>query len=470
MMKRINKTVKQGVLIKLLSLVVFFNFSIAPLCAQNASILLPVNKEVSAETALVSYIHNNDDSFKWKVIDSFRYGHLQAYNILFTSQVWQGITWTHQLTVVVPDDADKKESLLFITGGSNKEGQPNWNTKKNDDLLVGLATIAASNKAVVALLRQAPNQPLYGSMTEDELISYTLHNFKKDRDYSWPLLFPMVKSATKAMDVVQEFVRDSLNKKVDKFVVSGASKRGWTTWLSAAIDKRVTAIAPMVIDVLNMPKSLEYQIETWGDYSVQIQDYVNLGIPQSANTPDGQEITTMIDPYSYRKALDMPKMIFMGTNDEYWVVDNIKNYFDDIPGNNMLHYVPNVGHNLGGGKQAMNALGAFFANTVNGKNYPTSQWDISRKRKKVNVKMKATSAVLEDVIVWTAVSSDQDFRDDKWTSQSLGIKNVATVHVSENLPNGNYKAFYIDLKYKNPNGGSYTQSSRVFVLDSNGVM
>ena len=84
--------------------------------------------------------------------------------------------------------------------------------------------------------------------------------------------------------------------------------------------------------------------------------------------------------------------------------------------------------------------------------------------------MKATSAVLEDVIVWTAVSSDQDFRDDKWTSQSLGIKNVATVHVSENLPNGNYKAFYIDLKYKNPNGGSYTQSSRVFVLDSNGVM
>ena len=466
----INKTVKQGALINLLSLVVFFNFSTAPLYAQEASTVLPANKEVTAATALVSYINNNDNSLKWEVKDSFRYGQLVAYNILFTSQVWQGITWTHQLTVVVPDDADKKESLLFITGGSTKDGQPNWNTKKNDDLLVGLATIAASNKAVVALLRQAPNQPLYGSMTEDELISYTLHNFKKDKDYSWPLLFPMVKSATKAMDVVQEFVRDSLHKKVEEFVVSGASKRGWTTWLSGAIDKRVTAIAPMVIDVLNMSKSLDYQIETWGDYSIQIQDYVNLGIPQSANTPDGQEITTMIDPYSYRKALDMPKMIFMGTNDEYWVVDNIKNYIDDIPGNNMIHYVPNAGHNLGGGKQAMTALGAFFANTVNNKNYPTSEWSIKRKGKKVKVKMKATADILEDVIVWSAESYDRDFRDDKWTSRGLGVKNVSTIEVTEKLPSGTYKAFYIDLKYKNPNGGSYTQSSRVFILDSKGVM
>jgi PhoPQ-activated pathogenicity-related protein len=166
----------------------------------------------------------------------------------------------------------------------------------------------------------------------------------------------------------------------------------------------------------------------------------------------------------------MPKMIFMGTNDEYWVVDNIKNYIDDIPGINILHYVPNAGHNLGGGKQAMSALGAFFANTVNGKNYPNSQWSISKKGEVVNVEMNATGNLLEDVIVWSAVSSDKDFRDDQWTSRSLGVKNIADVQVNEGLPKENYKAFYIDLKYKNPNGGFYTQSSRVFVLDANGVM
>ena len=423
-------------------------------------------KNTTAETALVNYVSKDDTAFQWIVKDSYSYSNLAVYNILFTSQVWRGITWTHQLTIIVPEGMDKEEVLLFITGGGNKEGLPKWNSKKDDRVLMDLAVIANSSKAVVALLRQAPNQPLFGSMTEDELISYTLHNFKKDRDYEWPLLFPMVKSATKAMDVIEEFSKDYLQKNVDKFVVSGASKRGWTAWLTAAADARVKAIAPMVIDILNMPKSLDYQIETWGDYSIQIQDYVTLGIPQSANTSDGQEITTMIDPYSYRHDLTMPKLMIMGTNDEYWVLDNVKNYIHDLPGTNILHYVPNVGHDLGGGRQAMIALGAFFMNSIHNETYPNSEWEISEKDKIVSVKMQASKDILEDVIVWFAQSDDKDFRNDEWTSTALGIRDVSSVYVNEPLPKKGYKAFYVDLKYKRQDGESYTQSSRIVMMDS----
>ena len=66
-------------------------------------------------------------------------------------------------------------------------------------------------------------------------------------------------------------------------MVSGASKRGWTTWLTGASDSRVVAIAPMVIDILNMPVNLDYQVKMWKDYSVQIEDYVKLGIPQTSD-------------------------------------------------------------------------------------------------------------------------------------------------------------------------------------------
>ncbi len=55
-------------------------------------------------------------------------------------------------------------------------------------------------------LKQTPNQPFFGDLTEDALISYALHNFrKKDKElYLAPLrFFPMVKSAVKAMDAVQ---------------------------------------------------------------------------------------------------------------------------------------------------------------------------------------------------------------------------------------------------------------------------
>ena len=68
-------------------------------------------------------------------------------------------------------------------------------------------------------------------------------------------------------------------------------------------------------------RQLDYQLKSYGEYSVQIEDYVKLEIPQTANTPKGAAITTMIDPYSYRAKLTVPKIIFIGTNDEYWTVD-----------------------------------------------------------------------------------------------------------------------------------------------------
>ncbi|GAB3330759.1 PhoPQ-activated pathogenicity-related family protein [Larkinella ripae] len=430
-----------------------------------------LNQEpVTPENALQSYLNNGDKTFQWELKDSFEMDGVKAYNLLLTSQKWREHTWRHQLTVLVPQENKHDGALLFITGGSNKSEQPNWNTKGREDKVVqGLAGIAVKNKAIVTLLRQTPNQPFYDNLTEDALISFTLHNFKKDGDYSWPLLFPMVKSAVRAMDATQEFAKQTLKHDLSRFVVSGASKRGWTTWLTGANDKRVTAIAPMVIDILNMPVSLDYQVKVWKDYSVQIEDYVELGIPQTAKTASGNAISTMVDPYMYRKNLTMPKMIFMGTNDEYWVVDNIKNYFDDIPGQNLIHYVPNAGHSLGDGKSAFEGLGAFFGLTMAKKPYPVCTWKASSTKKGVDVSVNTTADALVDVIVWSANSTDSDFRNETWTNKSLGMKNKGKIEVSETYPASGYRAFYIDLKYADPNGGTYTESTRMFVTDSDEV-
>jgi PhoPQ-activated pathogenicity-related protein len=311
---------------------------------------------------------------------------------------------------------------------------------------------------------------LYGDLTEDELISYTLHNFKMDGDYNWPLLFPMVKSAVKGMDAIQEFSKKNLNHEIKRFVVSGASKRGWTTWLTGAQDKRVVAIGPMVIDVLNMPVSLNYQLEVWKDYSVQIQDYVDLGIPQSAETEGGRALNTMIDPYSYRKTLTMPKMIFIGTNDEYWPVDAIKNYYDSIPGKNLIHYVPNAGHDLGGGKQALTGLSAFFGTTLLNKQYPECKWTCTKKGTNIQLSVASTSDLLLDAVVWSAVSEDRDFRNETFSKRSLGKKNESKINTDEALPSTGFKAFYLDLKYQAPSGEPYTVSTRMFVADASGIL
>ncbi len=424
-----------------------------------------LNPIITPETALKSYIENGDKTFSWELKDSLEIDGVKLYNLLLTSQKWREYTWRHQLTVIVPKNIKYDGALLFITGGSNKEEQPNWS--KSDGLWQPLAEVATKNNAIVALLKQAPNQPLYGDLTEDALISHTLHQFKQDKDYSWPLLFPMVKSAVKAMDAVQAFSKLKTGKQVKNFVISGASKRGWTTWLSAAIDDaRVKAIAPMVIDMLNMPATLQYQFTTYGEYSVEIEDYVKLGIPQNTNTEEGRVLTAMIDPFSYRKNYTIPKLIFIGTNDEYWTVDAIKHYYSEIPGKNMIHYVPNAGHSLGGGKQALETLSSFFGITISNKEYPVCTWDISNTNTSAELVVKPNKNDLVEATLWETTSSDKDFRNNLWLNRKLKIDNPSQIKVSKTYPKKGNQAFYIELKYKDHNGGYYSVCTRVFVTDT----
>src|SRR5690606_23537452 len=329
---------------------------------------------------------------------------------------------------------------------------------------------AEKNKAIVAIVRQVPNQPLYDGLTEDELISFTLHNYKNDKDLTWPLLFPMVKSAVRAMDAVQEFSREKLDREISRFTVTGASKRGWTTWLTGASDKRVETIAPMVIDVLNMPVSLDYHIIAWNEYSPQINDYIKLEIPQTVRSADGNAITQMVDPYSYRNKLTMPKLIFIGTNDEYWPVDAIKNYIDDIPGENYIHYVPNAGHDLGAGEQALRALSAFWGKALSKAPQTSLSYDLTTDRTSATLRVKTSSDELLNAYIWSADSSDRDFRDEEWTSKQLDSKDHDHILQQIPFPKSGFKAFYIDLEYADPNGGKYTKSTRMYVADDDEIL
>ncbi len=423
---------------------------------------------VTPETALQSYLHNGDKTFKWELKEKYRQNGLTAYDILLTSQSWRDTVWTHQLTIYVPDKVEYDGALLFITGKRIKNGLPEWR-EKNNKLAKLLVPVAKQNKALVAVLWQTPNQPLYNGLVEDQLISYTFHQFMNDKDYTWPLLFPMVKSAVRAMDVVQKFSKDKLKREISRFTVSGASKRGWTTWLTGANDERVEAIAPMVIDVLNMPVSLQYQLDVWHDYSPQIEDYAKLGILATTETPDGKELMKMVDPYSYREKLTMPKLLFMGTNDEYWPVDAVKNYIYDIPGKNYINYTPNAGHDLGGFGEAVNALNAFYGRTLQKKPYRDFNCDVTADSSSVTVKIKANPDELLNVYCWSADSDDRDFRDEEWSKVVVKNENGEATYKID-LPEKGFKAFYIDLEFPNDTGKSYTKSSRMYVVNEHKIL
>lgn len=425
--------------------------------------------QTTAETALVDYINNGDNNYKWESIDQMRGEGVTAYRLELTSQKWQDIVWRHELVVIIPDVVEHDEALLHISGGSvdTETEKPNihgW----DDRTIKTMSDIAHRCKAVTAILWQVPRQPLFGGKYEDDLLSYTLYRFQTEKDYSWPLLFPMVKSAVRAMDAIEEFVGEKRNKTVDKFVLNGYSKRGWTTWMTAGSgDKRIVAIAPAVIDILNMQVNVPYQRHMFGDYSAQIGDYVNIGLTEQLVTPEGWEVVRMIDPYHYRKNHTMPKMVLLGSNDPYWTADAVKNYIDDIPGKSWTAYSVNAGHGLD--DEAITSLEAFFCQSINGLKYPQMDYKAKESAKGITLQFKADKDLLEGVEIWEATSENKDFRKCEFKPTKIDkVAHSKRFKVGVDYPQSGYKAFVVILKYRHPSkpNTTYNISTRMFTADN----
>ena len=420
-------------------------------------------QKITPATALDAYLNNSDPTWAWEVRNQYQVGETQAYSIVFISQKWQGILWKHELIVFVPKKISYDGVLLFITGGSLADGIPRI-AKPDDYTSIFMANIAERNNSITAVLHQVPNQPLYNGKTEDALISFTLNEFRKDGDFSWPLLFPMVKSATKSMSVIQEFAKQKTDSNIKRFVVSGASKRGWTAWLTGASrDPRVAAIAPMVIDILNMPATLTDQQKDY-NYSEEIADYVALEIPQAINSEFGNSIVQMIDPFSYRSRLTMPKMIFMGANDPYWTIDAAKHYIDKIPGHNLLCYIANVGHNLGDGKKAFESLSVFFNLTINNKPYPDCKTNVVDKNGKMTFEINISNCHPLCTLLWTAESGNRDFRKSKWTEKTIESKKIESIKETFTHPKKGFRALFFEIVCEDSNGREYSLTTRTYVL------
>lgn len=364
------------------------------------------------KSALVEYVRKPDAAYGYEVVRETAIGGHAVVLVKMTSQRWQGTKWWHWVAVVMPEDVKPEtKATLIIAGGSNRNHQPPRLDGGQGRFMVA---IAAATGAPVALVAQVPNQPALGNKYEDHLIAETFDRYLKERGDDWPLLGPMTKSAVRAMDTVESIVEERRDAKVTGFVVTGASKRGWTTWLTAASDGRVKAIAPMVIDTLNMDAQMTHQYRSIGGYREAIEPYTELKIPQRMHTPRGRALTRLVDPYAYREKLTLPKYVVLGTNDPYWTTDASGVYFDGLKGPKWLYYAPNRGHGLG--PEAYFATQAFAAAVVQGKALPNLTWQHDAARGELVVTCSAPKA---KATVWRARSGSRDFLKSRWTGKTL---------------------------------------------------
>jgi len=486
-------------------------FNSLAVTAQSQSLLNIPEKEV-----LHAYVSACDPSYSYRVRNTLRDNSrkITAYVLEMTSGVWRGAqevdqpTWRHFITVVEPDNVTSRTAMLIISGGST-----------GNEPSAGEATLmipfAVDSGSIVALIQAVPNEPLTfsgetASRTEDEIIAYSYSKYmdsfeKKVTDMTWPLLLPMTRAAVRGMDTLQDYManKPSGSRVIDEFVVAGASKRGWTTWLTAAADDRVMAIVPIVIDVLNMDKQIAHQKKAYSNYSFDdtanriyhgysssVQAYVKANVFQRFGKVQATSLLKIVDPITYKDVLTMPKLISNSTGDQFFLPDSSQFYLSQLSGQNFLRYAPNTDHSLTQGlafdRNTLSTLEAFYIAQVRNSNafttddvvIPRYTWkyqdDTVNKKARIVVTSKDAPTAVK---LWQASNgSHRDFRLETlgaaWTSTALksqceldceasadptactcdseALNQVFTGEVDIPVADAGWRGFFVEMTYPGP--------------------
>ncbi|MBM3783838.1 MAG: PhoPQ-activated pathogenicity [Acidobacteria bacterium] len=414
------------------------------------------------KTALDEYVAKPDPAYAWKLAHTVKATNSTGYILEMTSQTWgegkqvDRTKWVHWVTVVKPKEVKSSTGMLFITGGAN-DGRPRTAIEGT------LAVIAEATGSVVSEIRMVPNQPLvFGDdpqpgrkRSEDAIIAYTWRKYLQTGDSSWPLRLPMTKAAVRAMDTVTAFLKspEGGNVNVDSFVVAGGSKRGWTAWTTAAVDPRVKAVSPIVIDLLNVIPSFVHHYRAYGFWAPAVGDYFAEGLMDEMNNPKYLELMKLVEPYHYRDRLTMPKYILNAAGDQFFLPDSWKFYWKDLKGEKHLRYVPNTDHSMRN-SDAYETLIAFYEGVLRGVPRPGYKWNV----KKDGTIEVSTTGKPSSVKLWQATNPDaRDFRMEtlgpKYTSTDLTPGKNGKYTGKPAAPAKGYTAYFVELTF--PSGGKF---------------
>jgi PhoPQ-activated pathogenicity-related protein len=409
----------------------------------------------SPETALDRYVKAPDPAFRFSVVATRPGEGHTAYLLEMVSQQWLTTSdvdkpeWRHWLTIIKPDTVTRTTGFLLVAGGDTKRKAPD----KTD---AGLLDIAMTTQSVVAELRMVPNQPLVFAndggreRTEDEIIAYTWDKFLRTGDERWPARLPMTKAVVRAMDAVTAFCASpaaGTAAKVDAFVVAGASKRGWTSWTTAAVDRRVVAVVPIVIDVLNVEPSFDHHYRAYGFYAPSVKDYEEAGLMAWLGTPQYRALMRIEDPYEYRDRLTMPKFLVNASGDQFFLPDSWKFYLDDLPGETHVRYVPNTDHGLKG-TDALSSVAAFYGSILSGTPRPDMTWEAGKDGR---IRVRSTSTPTS-VTAWRATNpTARDFRLETlgpvWQSTPLEPVSPGVWETTIAAPPAGWSAGLIEMRF-----------------------
>ena len=403
-------------------------------------------------TSMEDYIESTKDEFSYEIEEIIYEDEWTGYHIKMISGEWldskkvDQVEWWHYVDIIIPKNTQTSTGIMFIDGGVKEEDFFRLDSKS--------AEYAIETKSVIVNVSNIPFQPInfldseQESFYEDDLIAYAWNEFlksgAKQKYTEWLPRFPMTRAVVRSMDLAQEItLQNDIN--VKDFLVSGASKRGWTAWTTAAVDERIIAVAPLVIDLLNVVPSFENHYRSYGEFSPAVQDYVNYNIPDWMGTKEFKVLMSYVEPYSFLEKFTMPKYIINAGSDEFFSTDSWRFYYEELPENKLIRYVPNANHSLSG-EYLSNDLVSFFHRIVNNIDLPDLNWELIDDNLEVFLDYDGEYSVS----IWRAFNEDgRDFRlwqeGELWKESKINTNEDNIYNIKLDNQSNGYQAIMVEF-------------------------
>lgn len=425
-------------------------------------------------TPLDDYVSAPDPHYSWTLIKSSKTETTQLFQLQLISQKWRTDKevdrplWIHELTIAVPKDLKSEKAILTIAGGINGTNTGSiYNEIPIEELAIKTGAIACQVSLIpnqtIKFLDECDSRYTEAGRKEDALVAYTWDKYLKTGDASWPLRLPMTKAVVRSMDAVEEVLQQQLKLKVDGFILIGKSKRGWTAWTAAAVDKRVKGIIPIVIDLLDLKNSFTRHYMAYGNWSPAINDYLDIHLSERWDEPLFGKLMSIVEPSSYNDRYTMPKYIINASGDEFFLPDSSSLYYSKLPGPKHLLYLPNTGHHIDINlyKETVTAYLQFL---LAKKTLPSYEWKLEDQ-----TLIFTSSHKPKYVLLWEAHNPlSRDFRistiGKTWHSAPIESLSENTYKVTLMQPEKGWTAYYIEVGYLSPQGLLFKNGTDIFVF------
>jgi PhoPQ-activated pathogenicity-related protein len=402
--------------------------------------------------ALDTYVSKADENYKWRDtgarVKMLSGGVGHVLNV--TSQQWLDKTraavegsdiWTHQVTVIVPKNHNiRNKAIIYITGGCNDNPSV---PKATDEEPLAMDVIGSETGAIGVVLNQIPNCPMvypsdpsHKRRTEDAVIAWGWSMFLKTGDPEWLPRLPMVKAAMQAMRAVQEYVTKNSIAEIDGWLVSGASKRGWTTWMVGAVNcptcPRIDGIAPIVPIVPDLRAGLHHMMQAYGGWTFAFTDYMEANnLTKYLDDPGFENMLQLIDPINYVDRLEkLPKFVLVSSDDEFMMMEWTRLWWDKFKGEKHLMIANNAEHSMATGiVELLQSLGCFAKSLFLNGTRPSFDWDLDLAKGAITVRIPKTTAHSK-VVLRHAHTTSLKRRDFRWVALPDG-KNKSQCRLPE---------------------------------------